>query len=92
MSTLSHVNNCLHSGSISTVIDYHLTSGWTGSDHPTRGLNVEETHNRKHGECRLISRAVTDSCNSEFSVMTSGNIQEHGALCFLLRSVVCQVG
>lgn len=57
-----------------------------------QGLNVEETHNRRHGECRLISRTVTDSCTSEFSALTSGNTQKHDVLSFLLRSVVYQVG
>lgn len=49
----------------------------------------------QHGEGRLISRLgqlPATHTTSELSVLTSGNIQEHGAPSFLFGREVCHVG
>lgn len=55
-------------------------------------LYVGETHKRRCRECRLISRPTTD-CSHYFRIQCSHfwDTQEHGMLCFLFRSTVCQV-
>lgn len=66
-----HMNSYLSSGRLSTVIGQHTVLDWTVG---TTKVSVEETHKRRRGEYRPVSRPAPHTA-SAFSALTSGKTQ-----------------
>lgn len=81
---LLYMNKHLHSGRLSTLPQI-VSSAYT-----TRVLkHIKGDVERADSSAGQLQVTHT---TSEFSVLTSGNVQEHGVPCFLFRSTVFQVG